>query len=340
MLLRGSEINSLLLRVLAMSSTHKVLRKQTIPWDIVRCPSCLDYVERQDKNFVCINPVCNKAYPDVDGIPIFINQDSSVFSLDDFKRDKTTFFKKRGRIIEWLNQNLPSISHNLTAKANYKKLSNLALNGKASARILVVGGGVTGQGFELLANNPALELVETDVSFGQRVIMICDAHDLPFVDGSFDVVVAQAVLEHVVDPFRCVSEFYRVLREEGLIYAETPFMQQVHGGRYDFMRFTYRGHRRIFRNFEEIHAGITGGPGMALAWSWQYFLRSFGGSSRAQMYLTILGRFTSFYLKYFDYLFKHALPAYDAASGFYFMGRKSKAVLNDKDLVRFYDVPL
>ena len=321
-----------------MNSIHMVASKKTVPWDIVRCPSCREGVERQNDLYVCRNPACNKTYPEVDGIPILINEESSVFSFEDFEANKTTFFKKRGQLVEWLNQNLPSISHNLAANENYEKLSSLVLQGKTSARILVIGGGVTGQGFELLANNPALDLVETDVSFGKRVVMICDAHDLPFADGSFDVVISQAVLEHVVDPFRCVSEFYRVLRDDGLIYAETPFMQQVHGGRYDFMRFTYRGHRRLFRNFSEIQAGSTGGPGMALAWSWQYFLRSLAGTSRAQMFLTMLGRLTSFYMKYFDYLSKYSPAAYDASSGFYFMGRKSKAVLSDRDLVRFYSV--
>ncbi|HUX65237.1 methyltransferase domain-containing protein [Sulfuricella sp.] len=322
-----------------MHKEQMTVPNRAIPWDIVRCPTCLGCVERQDNVIVCSNPLCHKTYPLVESIPVLINEESSVFSFADFAVNKTTFFQKRGRLVEWLNQNVPSISHNLAAKQNYKKLSELALTEMSSARILVIGGSVAGQGFEMLSENSALELVETDVSFGPRVTMICDGHDLPFVDGCFDVVIAQAVLEHVVDPFRCVSEFYRVLRDDGLIYAETPFMQQVHGGKYDFMRFTYRGHRRLFRNFEEIHAGIIGGPGMALAWSWQYFLRSFGRSTRAQMYLAMLGRLTAFYLKYFDYLFKRAPAAYDSASGFYFMGRKSKIVLSDKDLVRFYTVP-
>lgn len=313
--------------------------KRAIPWNMVRCPTCLGNVEHQDNVIVCNNPVCHKTYPVVEGIPILINEKSSVFSFDDFAENKTTFFQKRGRFAEWLNQHTPSISHNLAAKQNYKKLSELALEGRLSARILVIGGSIAGQGFEILSENSALELVETDVSFGPRVTMICDGHDLPFVDGCFDVVIAQAVLEHVVDPFRCANEFYRVLRDDGLIYAETPFMQQVHGGKYDFMRFTYRGHRRLFRNFEEIHAGIIGGPGMALAWSWQYFLRSFGGRSTcAQMYLAMLGRLTAFYLKYFDYLLKPSQAAYDAASGFYFMGRKSKSILSDKDIIRIYSL--
>lgn len=309
---------------------------RTIPWDKVHCPVCSGHIEYLGDKVVCQNSSCNKIFPVVAGIPVLINEGSSVFSFEDFAEDKTTFFKKRGRIVEWLNQNGPSISHNLAAKKNYKMLSALALKKKSSARILVIGGSIAGQGFEILSENSALEFVETDVSFGPRASMICDAHDLPFVDGSFDVVIAQAVLEHVVDPFRCVSEIHRVLRDEGLIYAETPFMQQVHGGRYDFMRFTHRGHRRLFRNFEEVKSGIIGGPGMALAWSWQYFLLSFAKSARARMLLSVLGRLTAFYLKYFDALLMYNPSSNDAASGFYFMGRKSQVTLSDKDLVHNY----
>jgi hypothetical protein len=66
-----------------------------------------------------------------------------------------------------------------------------------------------------------------------------------------------------------------VLKDGGIVYAETPFMQQVHGSAYDFTRFTWLGHRRLFRKFKEIKSGTCGGPGMALIWSWRYFLRTF-----------------------------------------------------------------
>ncbi len=84
-------------------------------------------------------------------------------------------------------------------------------------------------------------------------------------DESFDGVICQAVLEHVLDPYRCVEEIHRVLRPNGLVYAETPFMQQVHGGTHDFTRFTHLGHRRLFRKFAEVDSGVVCGPGMALA---------------------------------------------------------------------------
>ena len=99
--------------------------------------------------------------------------------------------------------------------------------------------------------------------------LICDAHDIPFADGCFDGVIVQAVLEHVMDPGRCVEEIHRVLGDNGLVYAETPFIQQIHMGRYDFTRYTHSGHRRLFRRFEEIASGPVGGPGMALAWAYQ-----------------------------------------------------------------------
>jgi SAM-dependent methyltransferase len=146
----------------------------------------------------------------------------------------------------------------------------------------------------------------------------------------------QAVLEHVADPYRCCEEIHRVLKAQGVVYAETPFMQQVHGGRYDFTRFTLLGHRRLFRKFEEIDSGAVSGPGTALAWAYQYFLLSFTASSTGRRAVRLFSRLTAFYLKYFDYYLINKSAALDAASGFYFIGTKSEHVLSDKDLIKLY----
>ena len=71
-----------------------------------------------------------------------------------------------------------------------------------------------------------------------------------------------------------------MLRPEGLVYAETPFMQQVHERAYDFSRFTQSGHRWLFRRFSEISAGPVGGAGVALAWSIRYFSRALGAGNK------------------------------------------------------------
>ena len=50
---------------------------------------------------------------------------------------------------------------------------------------------------------------------------VCDAQDLPFGDGAFDVVVANHMLYHVPDPRRAAAAFARVLRPAGVLLAAT-----------------------------------------------------------------------------------------------------------------------
>jgi SAM-dependent methyltransferase len=202
--------------------------------------------------------------------------------------------------------------------------------------VLVIGGSITGVGMEDLVNEKEIELVETDVSFGPRTMLICDAHDIPFKGETFDGAIAQAVLEHVADPYRCVEEIFRVLRPNGTIYAETPFMQQVHGKCFDFTRFTDRGHRRLFRRFKEVRSGICGGPGTALAWSCQYFLLSFTANKVARAFVRIGVKLSLFWLKYFDYILQNKPGAVDAASGFFFLGQKSESIITDREVCEQY----
>ena len=60
---------------------------------------------------------------------------------------------------------------------------------------------------------------------------------------------------------------------EAYTEKKTPFIQQVHMKEFDFTRFTYLGHRRLFRQFNLIESGPCCGPGMALAWSFAHFLK-------------------------------------------------------------------
>ena len=131
--------------------------------------------------------------------------------------------------------------------------------------MLVVGGGTIGNGVEALYAQPGLRIVAFDVYSSPNVQFLADAHQIPLADSSIDAVVVQAVLEHVLDPSRVVSEIERVLRPEGLVYAETPFIQQVHAGPYDFVRYTSSGHRFLFRSFEELASGPVAGPGRSFS---------------------------------------------------------------------------
>lgn len=301
-----------------------------------RCPVCGSALALADASVVCVNESCGTSFPIVDGAPILLNESNSVFSIDDIRDSGQAAELPLSALQRAVRRRLPSPTRNSVAARNYERFGRLLLEMRSSPRVLVVGGSTIGHGMEAILSTSTIEVVETDIAFGQRTQLVCDAHDLPFIDKSFDGVIIQAVLEHVVDPFRCVDEIHRVLKDDGLVYAETPFMQQVHLGPYDFTRFTHLGHRRLFRRFDEVDSGLVAGPGTVLSWSYEHFLLSFVRGRAPRGLVKAFSRLTGFWLKYLDTFVNGRPGALDAASGYYFMGRKSDHALPDRELIKLY----
>jgi uncharacterized protein YbaR (Trm112 family)/SAM-dependent methyltransferase len=298
------------------------------------CPgACKSPLKRSGQKLVCENPRCKREYPVLDGVPVLIDSENSLFSVEDFNPKELNAAETHipvGRSI-WraLSRFVPSLSLNLVAAHNYEKFRDLLLKATPHPRVLIVGGGDLGAGLDVLIEDSRFTFVESDVYFGDRVQVIADGHDLPFRSEAFDGVICQAVLEHVVDPPRCVHEIHRVLKSRGLAYAEIPFMQQVHMQGYDFTRYTLGGFRRLFRNFREVDAGTVCGPSMALTWSISTFFRSF---STARVWTALIAAvlpFFIFWLKYFDYFLVGKPNAADAASGIFFLGYKAETPVSD-----------
>ena len=301
--------------------------------ELVCCPVCKSSISFQDK-IRCLNKECAAVFPVVDGIPILLDQKKSIFTADDLVTKKYTYVKPASQHLKEVAFKLaPKISANIKARENYRRLLQLLLLDSENPKVLVLGGGTLGKGIELLLNS-SVELLETDVYFGPRTMAIVDAHCIPFQHNSFECVIIQAVLEHVLDPYACVKEIHRVLKHDGLVYAETAFMQQMHGGNFDFTRFTHQGHRRLFAGFQEIESGAVCGTGMVLAWAYEYFLMSLTRSTTIRTILRLFARLTAFWLKYFDYLTIDNPGTIEGASAFYFMGRKSDQTIGDRELIQ------
>ena len=302
-------------------------------FDDLICINCQCTLINSEKKITCVK--CKSSFPIVNNIPVLIKENNSIFNIADFVNESSTTFDRNyhnpSKFQVLVNYLTPSISMNLFAKKNYKLISDIL---PEDAKILIVGGSILGEGIEELYVKKDFQIVCSDVSFGPEIDIICDAHDLPFENDYFDCVIIQAVLEHVLSPERCIAEVYRVLNKSGIVYSETPFMQQVHMRQYDFQRYTNLGHIRLFNNFNEIKSGPCGGPGMALAWSIRYFLVSFVSSTKFMRYLDIVIKYFLFILKYFDFYLINKTAAYDSASSFYFIGKKSDKKLSDRDLIK------
>lgn len=289
-----------------------------------------------ETHVVCVGSACGTKYPVVHGAPVLINEENSVFRIKGFADGQSTFFRSYSPTRRFISSILPSISSNQVALKNLRTFFASLMEERTRPKVLVIGGSIAGSGFNEAMSGLDICLLETDVAFGPRTQLFCDCHDIPFRDETFHGVVAQAVLEHVIDPSRCVSEIHRVLKPEGLAYVEVPFMQQVHGGAYDFTRFSHLGLLRLFRHFEEVKSGVACGPGMALSWAYCYFLMSFSKTARQRMFLRGLGRLTSFFWKWWDPWLVRRPGAIDAASAFYLVARKVNRILDDRDLLARY----
>ena len=315
--------------------------------ELLCCPTCKGaFAPTAGEVLRCADARCGKTFPIVGDRPVLIDEDRSVFQHRDYQSVPAAGPDLEGRSAKategaggkarLLLSRLPSPSVNLSAVRCFESMKRLLLERNASPVVLLVGGGIRGKGMSALTGEPAIRLINVDPSPDSTASIFCDAHDLPFRDGSIDAVVAQAVLEHVADPWRCVEEIHRLLKPNGIVYAETPFMQQVHLHGYDFTRFSHMGHRRLFRRFAEIESGAVAGPGTALAWAWRYFLASWTRSRPLAKALALFGRITAFVFELTDHIFGQRPGALDGASCIFFLGTKAETVVSDRELIAGY----
>ena len=197
--------------------------------------------------------------------------------------------------------------------------------------LLVVGGGTVGNGAGSLYTDPSLDVFGFDVYASPFTACVADGHQIPLADGTVDAVWVQAVLEHVLDPARVVAEIHRVLRPAGLVYAETPFLQAVHEGPWDFTRFTESGHRWLFRAFERIDSGLVAGPGLVGSWTLEHLVR---GWTRLRL-AGQAARLSTSWLAAFDRFIPEPL-ALDGASCVFFYGKRSERELTPREIVSHY----
>jgi SAM-dependent methyltransferase len=115
-----------------------------------------------------------------------------------------------------------------------------------------------------------------------------DCLNLPFRDGCADLILSQAVIEHVKDPQRAFDEMRRVLRPGGLLYVEVAFMQPVHQAPHHYFNVTPHGLAYLLRDWEVLEQGTVGTPDEVLDW-----LERAYGTNRGRREYGRSGRFSS-----------------------------------------------
>lgn len=277
--------------------------------NILVCPFCKSKL-KQDKKLSCLS--CKKKYSYIRGKPAFVKPSKH-------SKDKILdFFIKH---VKWM---IPSPSYNFLVKKHMmffkKNMSKIS-----DPKILIIGGGQSkyAKGINILSryekNIINLELVD-----GPIVDVIGDAHNLPFKNNSFDLVIIQAVLEHVANPIKVVDEIYRVLKKPGRVYAGIPFIQGIHARPHDFQRYTNYGLDILFEKFKKIESDILLGPTGSLIWVLREYLSILFSFNNKYLYyfFNFLFGWVFLPLKYLDYILIRLKYSANIAGGYFYIGKK------------------
>lgn len=84
--------------------------------------------------------------------------------------------------------------------------------------------------------------------------IVGDIHDLPFEDNTQDAYICIAVLEHVENPLRAMSEMHRTLKPGGYCFLYVPFLYYYHaeaGYYHDYWRFTKDTAANLVSQFQQ-----------------------------------------------------------------------------------------
>jgi len=280
-----------------------------------------------------INKLTEIHYRFINEQPVLVDYDNSI--LDEnyiFKRNgESVVVRKQSRLRSWIKEHLLHPDGNKITADIAQEFVNKLKSKTKKPRLLIIGGGVKGIGTDIFYNDPDIQVISFDIYASPLTQFIADAHQIPLETGSIDGVWIQYVLEHVLEPWVVTREIDRILNLDGLVYSETPFLQQVHEGAYDFVRFTHNGHRWLFRGFTEIKSGIAMGPGVQLLWTVEHCAR---GIFRSRALGQIV-KLSLFWLRYIDKIIPIRFGV-DNASSFYFFGCKANKKLCQKDMIKYY----
>jgi SAM-dependent methyltransferase len=281
---------------------------------IARCPACrgeLDFGE----TLVCRG--CGATYRRENGTPILLAGEEAP-TLGDWYPGLLDALPPRLRPLA--ARIAPRLRPTLVYKsrAGRTQVDEFVGSLPREGTILNIGSGETSYG---------PNVVNMDVGPFANVDFVGVAERLPAADESCDGAILMAVLEHVRDADRTLTEARRILKPGGLLFVDVPFIQGFHASPHDYRRYTEPGLREAVERlgFEIEASGVAVGPASAATWVGAEFLALLlsGRSGRAYRLLRPVTGWLLTPVKFADaWLDQHPM-AYTVASAVWVRARRT-----------------
>ncbi len=136
--------------------------------------------------------------------------------------------------------------------------------------------------------------VKMDIEPGKNVDVVGRVEAIPFPNNTFDSIVCTQVLGDVYELSRAFSEFYRVLKPDGVILLTESLFDSLHDEPYDFWRFTKHSLRHLAEDANLLVETLEGRGGY---WSVMEQLKARYWIERLRANKKWFSRIFSFWLK-------------------------------------------
>ena len=91
-------------------------------------------------------------------------------------------------------------------------------------------------------------VVTLNIIPGDFIDVVYDGKKIPFSNNTFDKILLRCVLEHVKDPSSILEEASRVLKLDGKMVIEVPFINPLHSIPDDYFRYTPDGLKELIND--------------------------------------------------------------------------------------------
>ena len=127
----------------------------------------------------------------------------------------------------------------------------------------------------------SLETLDVN-DFGDYPDIICDiCSDVTGLENKYDKIICIAILEHVYDPFKAVSNLKKLLKDNGIIYGMVPYLYHYHAPHdlkfQDYFRFSKDALAYLFKDFKDVElypvrGRISSSFNMMFAGRWKNYM--------------------------------------------------------------------
>jgi len=276
--------------------------------NILICPECKSKViYKENKNKLsCIK--CKTNYFIKNNVPILLGKNNRELIQKIIKSSIKEGVSEKERDFSKL------IGSDFIPSNPLERWWNILINRKGTkTKILDVGSG---------PRKLDEKVITIDIKPFPNVDVIGDIQNIPFENNSFDTVWCEAVLEHVKNPTKAVSEIYRLLKKGGYVFVVVPFIHKYHEHPNDYYRWSKSGLKELFKNFKEEKIGVYRGPTSALSSFLSEYFTLVSNNKKLNYLIKGLVLLFLFPIRHLDKFLVKNKRAHEMSNALYFIGKK------------------